>query len=67
MLVVLMENQLVSPEAVCQSCLMADQGGQPRWRNGKLGCGRSLAKSASDQPDQYECQMGFRIAHIHHA
>ncbi|MGF1537145.1 MAG: hypothetical protein ACFB4J_11765 [Elainellaceae cyanobacterium] len=65
MLVVLMENHLVSPKTVCQSCLMADQAGQPRWRNGKLSCGRSLTKDQSDQPDQYECQMGFRIAHIH--
>ncbi len=65
MLVVLMENQLISPKSVCQSCLMADQAGQPRWRNGTLGCGRAIAKAKSDQPDQYECQMGFRIANIH--
>jgi hypothetical protein len=64
MLVVLMENQLLAPEQVCQSCLMADQSGQPRWRQGELRCGRSLRKDAAEQPNQYECQMGFRIAHI---
>ncbi|MGB3616395.1 MAG: hypothetical protein WBA10_21565 [Elainellaceae cyanobacterium] len=65
MLVVLMDNQLVSPEAICQSCLMADRAGQPRWRNGTLRCGRALSQVAPGQPEQYECQMGFRIANIH--
>lgn len=64
MLVVLMENQLFAPQQVCQSCLMADQDGQPRWRQGQLRCGRALAKSTDEMPEQYECQMGFRIAHI---
>jgi hypothetical protein len=64
MLVVMMNNQLLAPDAVCQSCLMADQGGQPRWRQGQLRCGRLLAHAEPGQPTQYECQMGFRIAHI---
>jgi hypothetical protein len=64
MLVVLMENQLLAPEQVCRSCLMADQSGQPRWQQGQLRCGRALQKATANQPDQYECQMGFRIAHI---
>jgi hypothetical protein len=64
MLVILMENQLVSPQQVCPTCLMADQGGQPRWQQGQLRCGRALRKQEQGQPDQYECQMGFRIAHI---
>ena len=64
MLVVLMENQLLAPEQICRNCLMADQSGQPRWQQGQLRCGRALQKIAADQPDQYECQMGFRIAHI---
>jgi len=64
MLVVLMENQLLSASTVCQSCLMADQHGQPRWHHGELRCGRLLAKLSDAQPEQYECQMGFRIANI---
>ncbi len=64
MLVVLMENQLLAPEQVCQSCLLADQSGQPRWRQGKLRCGRALRQAEAEQPLQYECQMGFRIANI---
>lgn len=64
MLVILMENQLILPQQVCPNCLMADQSGQPRWERGKLRCGRALIKLAESQPDQYECQMGFRIANI---
>lgn len=64
MLVILMDNQLVSPEQVCHSCLMADQQGQPRWSSGNLRCGRALQKGSDRTPDQYECQMGFRIANI---
>jgi hypothetical protein len=64
MLVILMENQLLSPQQVCQTCLMADQKGQPRWYQGQLRCGRALHRLADDQPKQYECQMGFRIANI---
>lgn len=64
MLVVLMNEQVLSPEHVCQSCLMATQHGQPRWVGGRLRCGRSLHKQTTNQPDQYECQMGFRIANI---
>lgn len=64
MLVILMENQLLSPHQICQSCLMADQRGQPRWHHGQLRCGRSLQKLGENQPEQYECQMGFRIANI---
>ncbi|MBD1850452.1 hypothetical protein [Leptolyngbya sp. FACHB-711] len=65
MLVILMENQLVSPQQVCPTCLMADQGGQPRWQQGKLRCGWAVGKQEQGQPNQYECQMGFRIADIH--
>ncbi len=64
MLVVLMDNQLLATDQVCQTCLLADQSGQPRWRQGELRCGRALRKAAEDQPAQYECQMGFRIAQI---
>lgn len=64
MLVILMDNQLIRPEHVCQTCLMADQSGQPRWQGGQLRCGRALHKGIEQQPEQYECQMGFRVANI---
>lgn len=64
MLVVLLKNQLIAPQTVCQSCLMADHSGQPRWDQGKLRCGRQLANLDQGPPVQFECQMGFRIAEI---
>ncbi|MGE5659401.1 MAG: hypothetical protein ACM37W_22630 [Actinomycetota bacterium] len=64
MLVIVMENQMLAPQCVCQTCLLADQSGQPRWSSGQLRCGHPVRKLAENQPDQYECQMGFRIAHI---
>ena len=64
MLVIILEDQLLSTQQVCQACLMANQSGQPRWQQGQLRCGRALSKLSSDQPDQYECQMGFRVANI---
>ncbi|MBD1808427.1 MAG: hypothetical protein KME25_00815 [Symplocastrum torsivum CPER-KK1] len=64
MLVILMDEQILSPNQVCQNCLLADQSGQPRWRRGKLGCGHAIRKLTPHQPDQYECEMGFRIANV---
>ena len=64
MLVILIEDQLFAPQNVCQSCLLADQSGQPRWRQGQLRCGQVIRKLAAGQPDQYQCLMGFRIAKI---
>jgi hypothetical protein len=64
MLVILMDEQILSPAQVCQSCLLADHSGQPRWRHGKLGCGHTVRKLTPHQPEQYECAMGFRIANI---
>ena len=64
MLVIVMENQLLQPQNVCQGCLMADQAGHPRWRSGELRCGRSLVRNSENLPEQYECQMGFRVANI---
>jgi len=64
MLVVLLEEQILSPKQVCQNCLLADRRGLPRWRRGHLGCGQSLSKLTNQQPDLYECQMGFRLAHL---
>jgi len=64
MLVILMDEQVLSPNQVCQNCLLADQSGQPRWHRGKLGCGQAIRKLTPHQPDQYECEMGFRIANV---
>jgi hypothetical protein len=64
MLVIILDDQLLPTQQVCQACLMATESGQPRWQQGRLRCGRALSKHSSDQPDQYECQMGFRVANI---
>ena len=64
MLVILMNEQILAPGQVCQSCLLADRGGQPRWRGGKLRCGQAISKLSEQQPDQYDCIMGFRVADI---
>lgn len=64
MLVILMEEQILAPQHVCQSCLLADQSGQPRWSHGRLRCGQAISKLSAQQPDQYQCLMGFRVAYI---
>ncbi|PSO54228.1 MAG: hypothetical protein BRC40_06040 [Cyanobacteria bacterium QH_8_48_120] len=64
MLVILTDEQILSPKHVCQSCLLADKKGLPRWRKGQLCCGHSLRKLSEKQPELYECQMGFRVAKI---
>ncbi|WP_066379441.1 MULTISPECIES: hypothetical protein [unclassified Anabaena] len=64
MLVMLMDDQILAPEQVCQSCLLADNSGQPRWRAGQLYCGKVIRKLVEQQSEQYECLMGFRIAEI---
>ena len=63
MLVILMDDQILSPHHVCPSCLLADRSGKPRWRQGQLRCGRIIYKT-EQQPDQYQCLMGFRIVNI---
>ena len=64
MLVILMENQMLAPQRICQGCLLADATGQPRWSGGELRCGHPVAKPTENLPDRYECQMGFTIANI---
>jgi hypothetical protein len=64
MLVVLIDDRVILPCQVCQTCLLADRSGQPRWRHGQLVCGRALEKLSEQQPDTFECEMGFRIANI---
>ncbi|MDB9315168.1 hypothetical protein PN462_18785 [Spirulina sp. CS-785/01] len=76
MLVILTDEQVLSPKQVCQGCLFANQEGLPRWRKNGLGCG--LAMQAADKrvcpksltqvqarfPKLYQCQMGFQVAYI---
>ncbi|MEM6424601.1 MAG: hypothetical protein AAGF66_01115 [Cyanobacteria bacterium P01_H01_bin.119] len=64
MLVMLTQEQLLSPQVVCQGCLMADSTGQPRWRHGQLRCGRPIGSPGQGQSQHYECQMGFRVTNI---
>lgn len=64
MLVILIEDQILAPQRVCQSCLLADRAGQPRWSRGQLRCGEAIPKLVAGQPDQYQCLMGFRVANI---
>lgn len=64
MLVILMDDQIFAPERVCQSCLLADGNGKPRWRRGKLRCGKAISQVTQQQAEQYECIMGFRIADV---
>ncbi|NET58182.1 MAG: hypothetical protein F6K47_19105 [Symploca sp. SIO2E6] len=64
MLVILTDEQILSPTQVCQGCLLADHSGQPRWRQGRLGCGHAVNKPIPQQPEQYECEMGFRVAYV---
>ena len=67
MLVVIINDRIIAPQQVCQACLLADRDGQPRWRQGKLGCGRvvrTLNCCPEVQSDAYVCQMGFRLVDI---
>lgn len=64
MLIIMTDEQILSPKQVCQNCLLADTSGLPRWRRGKLGCGCAVSKLHDYQADIYECQMGFRVANI---
>lgn len=64
MLVMLTDEQLFSPHLVCQTCLLADSQGQPRWQKGQLRCGYPICCSSDHQTQQYQCRMGFRITEV---
>ena len=64
MLVILTNDNILSARAVCQSCLLADHQGLPRWNQGKLGCGHSVTPFDNHQPERYECEMGFQVAQV---
>ncbi|MBR8829269.1 MAG: hypothetical protein DSM107014_15460 [Gomphosphaeria aponina SAG 52.96 = DSM 107014] len=64
MLVIFTQEQILNPTQVCQSCLLADRGGKPRWHHGKLGCGHALRESENNKPALFECEMGFQIVNL---
>ncbi len=64
MLVMLIEDKILPPQQVCQSCLLADTGGKPRWRQGKLCCGNFVGQLTDQHPEEYECMMGFCILKV---
>ncbi|MBD2104632.1 hypothetical protein [Leptolyngbya sp. FACHB-261] len=64
MLVFLMNEQLVPSHQVCQTCLLANVNGSPRWQGGTLRCGRALPKLVASQPDLYQCPMGFQLTNV---
>ena len=66
-LIMATSDRLIPIQQVCQHCLMASQAGEPRWENGQLRCGHAIvieAMESSQQPDQFECEMGFRVIKI---
>lgn len=64
MLVAIVGDRIIAPQLVCQSCLLADRDGQPRWRAGQLCCGRTVRTDEPQPSCTYECQMGFRLVEI---
>ena len=64
MLVILQKGKILSTANICKQCLWANQTGNPRWREGKLGCGHCLTEKKSHHAQIYECQMGFHLANI---
>ena len=64
MLVIVMDDRILSPQAICQNCLLADRTGQPRWRHGQLSCGPAVRNFGEGTATQYECEMGFRVTNI---
>ena len=64
MLVILTDEQMLSPQQVCCNCLLANSKGLPRWRKGKLGCGLAISarrlreSSESARGDREDCSPG---------
>jgi hypothetical protein len=65
MLVMVLNEQIIPTRTVCETCLWADQTGQPRWSGDRLRCGKALHKFTEQQPDQFQCAMGFRVVNVH--
>jgi hypothetical protein len=64
MLVILMDDRVLPTCQICPNCLLADRAGQPRWRHGQLTCGHAMPKLTENQPEQFECEMGFRVVNV---
>lgn len=64
MLMVATGDRLIPIQRVCQNCLMANQAGEPRWGNGELRCGRAVVLVSPEQPEQFDCEMGFRVIKV---
>lgn len=64
MLIILTDEQILSTQQVCSSCLLATHQGQPRWDKGRLGCGSPVRLSDTYQPALFECKMGFKLAEL---
>jgi hypothetical protein len=62
MLVMLAGDQLLLPQQVCPTCLLADRAGQPRWQEGQLKCGNRPVQPTAN--NQFECPMGFRLVEV---
>jgi hypothetical protein len=45
MIVMIVDQQILSPKQVCQNCLMSNQSGLPRWHDSKLGCGKKRSRN----------------------
>ena len=63
MLVMIGERQILSPQQICQGCLMSDKSGLPRWHNSKLACGK-IQPQQTPRVKIYQCQMGFNVTWI---
>jgi hypothetical protein len=64
MLVIFTNEQLLPPQQVCGTCLLADTDGHPRWQQGMLRCGRPLLQRQEQIPTRYQCAMGFQVAQV---
>jgi hypothetical protein len=64
MLVMFLDSGPLPPQRVCQTCLLADRAGQPRWHNGRLFCAHATRPANGTQPACYECEMGFTLADV---
>ncbi|MFB2917274.1 MULTISPECIES: hypothetical protein [Aerosakkonema] len=53
-LVMLLRDQMLPPQILCSTCLMASQQGQPRWQDGQLRCGRPV-HNPSNNAVEFRC------------
>ena len=63
-LIMATSDRLIPIHQICPYCVMASQAGEPRWENGQLRCGQAIVMESPHQPDQFECEMGFRVIKI---